>query len=308
MLEIDGITKYLGKRKLIHNLSFSAQRQECIGLFGDSGAGKTTVLNLIAGLSNLSGGRISVAGFNTQTHPYQAQAALGYQLQRGLNHHRMSVKSVLNFIAALRGFSGAEKRERINKAATRLELFPVMDAPLAELSMPWKRKVAIAQAVLHTPALLLLDEPTEGMSPDQLLNFKMLIKSLSDEMTIIIASRRYDELSTLCTRALVMADGQLVADTPLPELQRNSRHYHAVTLAAQAPLDLLALAVLPGVAGIEEDQHAPGTVTVLALPGQTIYPHINALIASRGWNITSLSLEQGRLNDVVHHLTQEVRP
>ncbi|MBC3195968.1 ABC transporter ATP-binding protein [Pseudomonas poae] len=308
MLEIDGITKYLGKRKLIHNLSFCAQRQECIGLFGESGAGKTTLLNLIAGLSTPSGGRISVAGFNAQTHPYQVREAVGYQLQGDLNHHRMSVKSVLNFIAAVRGFSGAEKRERINKAAERLELFPVMDAPLAVLPMPWKRKVAIAQAVLHTPHLLLLDEPTESMSPEQLLQFKMLIKSLSDEMTIMIASRRYDELSTLCTRALVMADGQLVADTPLPELQRNSRHYHAVTLAAQTPLDLLALAVLPGVAGIEEDQHAPGTVTVLALPGQTIYPHINALIASRGWHITSLSLEQGRLNDVVHHLSQEVRP
>lgn len=99
-----------------------------------------------------------------------------------------------------------------------------------------------------------------------------------------------------------------MADAPLLDLQRNSRHFRAVTLAAETPLDLLALAVLPGVAGIEEDRHAPGKVTVLAMPGHNIYPPINALIASRGWNITSLNLEPGRLNEVVHHLSQEVSP
>lgn len=102
-----------------------------------------------------------------------------------------------------------------------------------------------------------------------------------------------------------MAGSRLVADNPLPDLQRDSRHFQAVTLAADTPLDLLALAVLPGVAGIEEHRHAPGTVTVLAMPGHTIYPHINTLIASRRWKINSLNLEPGRLNDVVHHLSQE---
>ena len=306
MLEISSLTKRLGKRNVITNLSFSAQRQECIGLFGESGAGKTTLLNVISGLASPSAGHVTVEGFDTQAHPLQARRALGYQLQDGLSHQTMSVKGVLNFIAAVRGFSGAEKRSRVDRAAMRLELSRVLDAPIDTLSVGLKRRVAIAQAILHTPGLLLLDEPIEGLATDQLLKFKTLIQSLTEDMTVLIASRHCDNLSSLCTRALVIAAGHLVADPPLLDLQRNSRHYRAVTLAAETPLDLLALAVLPGVAGIEEDRHAPGTVTVLAMPGHAIYPHINALIASRGWNITSLNLEPGRLNEVVQHLSHEV--
>lgn len=230
---------------------------------------------------------------------------MGYQLSRDLGHPTMSVKTFLELIAAIRGFHGAEKRARLEQSVARLELFPVLNAPLDALSIDWKRKVAIAQAILHGPPLLLLDEPTEGLAPDQKQTFRALIQSLTQEMTVIIASRHCDELSELCTRALVIADGRLVADTPLPDLQRSSRHFQAVTLAAETPLDLLALAVLPGVAGIEEHRRAPGTVTVLAMPGHTIYPHINTLIASRRWKINVLNLEPGRLNDVVHHLSQE---
>ncbi|PHN21798.1 ABC transporter ATP-binding protein [Pseudomonas sp. ICMP 460] len=308
MLEISSLTKHSGKKTVITDLSFCAQRKECIGVFGEDGAGKTTLLNLISGLVKPSSGRITVEGFDTQTHALYARKAIGYQLQGGLNHHTMSVSGVLSFIAAIRGFSGAEKRKRVNRAAARLELLPVLNCPVDTLSVGLKRKLAIAQAILHSPRLLLLDEPAEGLAPGQLLKFRTLIQSLSDEMTIIIASRHCDALSSICTRALVIARGQLMADTQLSDLQRNSRHYRAVTLAAESPLDLLALAVLPGVAGIEEDRHTPGTVTVLAMPGRAIYPHINALIASRKWNITSLNLEPGRLNEVVQLLSQEVSP
>jgi len=220
----------------------------------------------------------------------------------------MPVKNMLNFIAAIRGLSGMEKRSQVAQVAARLELLPVLDCPINVLSLGLKRRVAMAQALLHSPSLLLLDEPTEGLCPDQRLKFRALIQSLSEEMTIIIASRHYQDLADICTRALVIAGGRLVGDASLSDLQRSSRHFQAVTLAADAPLDLLALAVLPGVAGIEEDRHAPGKVTVLAMPGHSIFPSINALITHRGWNITSMNLEPGRLNDVVHHLSQEVTP
>ncbi|OPA91329.1 ABC transporter ATP-binding protein [Pseudomonas fluorescens] len=305
MLEISNLTKHLGKREVITDLSFCAQHRECIGIFGGQGAGKTTLLNLIGGLAKPTSGHIGIAGMSLHTHPLQVKQAVGYQLQGGLSHHVLSVKGVLNFIAEVRGFSGAEKRERVARAAARLDLLPVFNTPINALSPSMKRNVAIAQAILHTPSLLLLDEPTEGVGTDQRIKFKTLIQSLIEEMTVIIASRHCDELSNLCTRALVIANGRLISDTPLHELQRSSRHFQSVTLAAKTPLDLLALAVLPGVAGIEEDRQAPGTVTVLAMPGHAIYSHINALIASRGWDITSLSLEPGRLNEVVHHLSQE---
>lgn len=305
MIEISNLTKHTGNTTILSDLSFSATQQECLGLFGQDHTAKTTLLDLLAGSTQPSSGHIKIQGFDIQTHALKAKQRVGYQLSMDLSHPTMSVSAFLKFIAAVRGLHGADKRARLEQAVARLDLFAVLNAPLDALSIGWKRKVAIAQAILHSPALLLLDEPTEGLAPDQKHSFRGLIQSLTQEMTVIIASRHCDELSEFCTRALVIAGGRLVADTPLPDLQRDSRHFQAVTLAADTPLDLLALAVLPGVAGIEEHRHAPGTVTVLAMPGHTIYPHINTLIASRRWKINSLSLEPGRLNDVVHHLSQE---
>ncbi|KRP41534.1 ABC-2 type transport system ATP-binding protein [Pseudomonas libanensis] len=305
MIEISNLTRYLGRKQIISNFSFSAKVQECVGVFGESGAGKTTLLSLIAGAIKPTCGQINIQGFNTQTHSLQARKAIGYQPQGGLSHPQMTVKNLLNFIAAIRGFRGAEKRSQVGMAAARLELLPMLNCPVDLLPLGVKRRVAIAQAILHAPSLLLLDEPTEGLCPAERLKFRGLIQSLTEDMTVIIASRHYGELADICTRALVIANGRLMADASLSELQRSSRHFRAVTLAADSPLDLLAMAVIPGVAGIEEDRDTPGTVTVLAMPGHSIFPSINALIAHRGWNITSLNLEPGRLDDVVHHLSQE---
>ena len=305
MIEISNLTKQFGKQSVINDLSLVAHSQECIGLFGHGGAGKTTLLKLMAGLLKPSSGQVSILGFNTRTHQVQVAQAVGYQREPGLNHSTMPVASFLNLIATFRRFCGAEKRKRVDRITMQLELSAVLNEPLNALSMGLQRKVALAQAILHDPDVLLLDEPTEGLSPYQQGKIRTLIQSLAEEMTVIVATRDCDGLSGICTRALVIGGGRLLTDTPMPELQRSSRYYRAVTLAADAPLDLLALAVLPGVAGIEEDRRSPGTVTVLAMPGHAIYPPISALIAKRGWQITALNLEPGRLNDVVHHLSQE---
>jgi len=217
----------------------------------------------------------------------------------------MKVKSFLGFIAEVRGFRGLEKRKMVDRAITRLELWRVLNSPVAALPAGHRRKVALAQAIVHDPKLLLLDEPTEGLDALQKHKVGMLIQSLTEDMTVMIASRNPEEFSSICQRALVLAEGRLLADAPVTQLLRSSRHYQAITLAADAPLDLLALAVLPGVAGIEEDRHADGSVTVLAMPGQIIYPHVNALVANRRWKINALSIEPGRLSDVIHHMSQE---
>lgn len=305
MIEIINLTKHSNKKKIISDFSFSANKQECLGLFGKDPTVKTALLDLISGSSAPSSGHILIQNLNTKAHPLKTKKIIGYQRQRCLSHPTMSVKEFLDYMATLRGLRGNEKRARVEQVATQLELLPILNASLDVLSTGLKRKVAIAQAILHAPALLLLDEPTEGLTPDQKHKFRVLIQSLTQDMTVIVASRHCDELSEFCTRALVIAGDRLVTDTPMPDLQSDSRHFQAVTLASDMPLDLLALAVLPGVAGIEEHRHAPGTVTVLAMPGHTIYPHINTLIANRRWKINSLNLEPGRISDVVHHLSRE---
>lgn len=305
MIEISNLTKKLGRKSVINHLSFSVQQNECLGLFGHEGAGKTTLLKLIAGLITPSSGHVNILGYNTRTHRLQAAEAVGYQPEPGICQPTMSVAGFLDLVATFRRFRGAEKRRRIDRATMQLELSAVLNDPLHALSMGLQRRVALAQAILHDPRVLLLDEPTEGLSPYQQGKIRTLIRSLNEEMTVIVATRDCETFSDICTRALVIGGGHLLADKPMPEFLRGSRHFRAVTLAADTPLDLLALAVLPGVAGIEEDRHSPGTVTVLAMPGHAIYPHISALIANRRWQVNSLNVERGRLNDVVHHLSQE---
>ena len=305
MIEITNLTKKTGRSTVLENLTFSARHRECLGIFGHDAAGKSTLLQLLSGAIPATSGNIKIYDLDISTHPLKTKRIIGYQPESALSHGSMRVKSFLGFIAEIRGFRGLEKRRMVDRAVTRLELWRVLDSPIAALPAGHQRKVALAQAIMHDPRLLLLDEPTEGLDILQKHKVGRLIQSLTDEMTVMIASRNPEEFASVCQRALVLAEGRLLADAPTTELQRSSRHYHAITLATDTPLDLLALAVLPGVAGIEEDRHAEGSVTVLAMPGQTIYPHVNALIANRRWTINTLSLEPGRLSDVIHHMSQE---
>lgn len=306
MIEIKNLTKKIGRAIAIDNLTFSARPQEGLGLFGNDGAGKSTLLKLLSGAIPATSGTMKIYDTDISNHPIKAKKIIGYQPESALGHGNMKVKSFLGYMAEVRGFHGQEKRKMVDRTITRLELWRVLDSPITALPPGLRRKVALAQAILHTPKLLLLDEPTEGLDPLQKQKIGALIQSLTEDMTVIIASRNPEEFSCICQRALVLVEGRLLADAPVTELQRSSRHYQAITLAADTPLDLLALAVLPGVAGIEEDRHAHGSVTVLAMPGQIIYPHVNALVANRRWKINTLSLEPGRLSDVIHHLSQEM--
>ncbi len=306
MIETINLTKKNGREIALDNLTFHAKPHECLGLFGHDGAGKSTLMKLLAGAIPATSGTIKIDGLDISTHPIKAKKIIGYQPELTLSHRSMTVKSFLGFMAEVRGFLGLQKRQMVDRAITRLELWRVLNSPVAALPAGLQRKVALAQAILHDPKLLLLDEPTEGLDALQKHKVGMLIQSLTQDMTVIIASRNPEEFSRICKRALVLAEGRLLVDAPITELQRSSRHYQAITLAADTPLDLLALAVLPGVAGIEEDRHCDGSVTVLAMPGQIIYPHVNALVANRRWKVNTLNLEPGRLNDVIHNLSQEV--
>lgn len=307
MIETTNLTKHLDRKNIIIDFSLNAEPKECIGLLGRDETGKTILLKMLSGSTPPSSGQIKIGGIDIAIHPTKAKQIIGYQPQSLIGHNTMTVNELLGFIADIRGFNSIEKRKSVDRALARLELLETLNCPLETLSTELVHKVAIAQAILHTPSVLLLDNPTKGLEIDQKNKIGTLIKSLTDEMTVIIASPCPYELADVCNRALVIADGRLLADMPFAELQRRSRHCQAITFASESALDLLALAVLPGVAGIEEGRQAPGTVTVLAMPGQTIYPQVNALIANRGWKINSLRLEPGRLDDVVHHLSQEAQ-
>ena len=303
MIEIKNLTKRFAQHTAVDNLSFSVQPGEVLGFLGPNGAGKSTTMKMLTGFLAPTSGSASILGFDIQKDTLKAQQQIGYLPEGAPCYGDMTVRSFLEFIAEVRGFKGVEKRERVAKAVAQVELEAVLEQSIETLSKGFKRRVGLAQAILHDPKVLILDEPTDGLDPNQKHQVRKLIQSLAHDKIVIISTHILEEVSAVCTRAVVIAHGKLLADgTPL-ELESRSRYHQAVTLVAEEALDKAALAALPGVAGVEENalEHS---LSILAKSGEVIFAQVNALIAERGWKVRELNVERGRLDEVFRSLTR----
>jgi ABC-2 type transport system ATP-binding protein len=303
MIEIKNLTKRFAQHTAVDDLSFSVQAGEVLGFLGPNGAGKSTTMKMLTGFLAPTSGTASILGFDIQKDTLKAQRQIGYLPEGAPCYGDMTVRSFLEFIAEIRGFKGAEKRQRVAKAVAQVELEAVLEQSIETLSKGFKRRVGLAQAILHDPKVLILDEPTDGLDPNQKHQVRKLIQSLAYDKIVIISTHILEEVSAVCTRAVVIAHGKLLADgTPL-ELESRSRYHQAVTLVAEEPLDQTALLALPGVAGVEANalEHS---LSILAKPGEVIFAQVNALIAERGWKVRELNVERGRLDEVFRSLTR----
>ena len=303
MIEIEQLTKRFAQHTVVDDLSFRVQPGEVLGFLGPNGAGKSTTMKMLTGFLAPSSGTARLFGFDIQKQTRKAQQLLGYLPEGAPCYGDMRVRGFLEFIAEVRGFRGAEKKARVAKAVEQVELQAVLEQSIDTLSKGFKRRVGLAQAILHDPKALILDEPTDGLDPNQKHQVRQLIQNLATDKIIIISTHILEEVTAVCSRALVIAAGKLVADgTPL-ELESRSRYHQAVTLVGEG-LEPDALAALPGVAGVESNPQE-GSLTVLARPGEVIFPQINALIHQRGWRVRELDVERGRLDEVFRALTRE---
>nr|WP_298140230.1 ATP-binding cassette domain-containing protein [uncultured Pseudomonas sp.] len=303
MIEINNLTKRFAQHTAVDDLSFSVQQGEVLGFLGPNGAGKSTTMKMLTGFLAPTSGTASILGFDIQTQTLKAQQQIGYLPEGAPCYGDMTARGFLEFIAEVRGFRGAEKRERVAKAVAQVELEKVLEQSIETLSKGFKRRVGLAQAILHDPKVLILDEPTDGLDPNQKHQVRKLIQSLAHDKIVIISTHILEEVTAVCTRAVVIASGKLLADgTPL-ELESRSRYHQAVTLVAEEPLDHAAFAALPGVLGIEENA-VEHSLSVLAKPGEVIFPQVSGLIAQRGWKIKELNVERGRLDEVFRRLTR----
>ncbi|MNF53896.1 putative ABC transporter ATP-binding protein YbhF [compost metagenome] len=303
MIEITNLTKRFAQHTAVDNLSFRVAPGEVLGFLGPNGAGKSTTMKMLTGFLAPTSGSASIFGFDIQTQTLKAQREIGYLPEGAPCYGDMTVRGFLEFIAEVRGLRGAEKKQRVDRAVGQVELEHVLNQSIETLSKGFKRRVGLAQAILHDPRALILDEPTDGLDPNQKHQVRQLIQSLARDKIVIISTHILEEVTAVCTRALVIASGQVVADGTPFELESRSRYHQAVTLVADGPLDMLALAVLPGVAGIEENA-IPGGLTILAKPGEVIFPQVNQLIHTRGWKVKELDVERGRLDEVFRRLTR----
>lgn len=215
MIEIEGLTKRYGRHKVVDNLSFRCGPGEVLGFLGPNGAGKSTTMKMVTGFVAPSGGSARICGHDIETDTLAAQRRLGYLPEGAPLYAEMTPAQFLDFIADIRGLSGNQRQERLDEVIQLLHLGPVLNQTIDTLSKGFKRRVGLAQAILHDPDVLILDEPTDGLDPNQKHEVRELIRSMSEEKLIVISTHILEEVEAVCTRAIIIADGRLlVDDTP----------------------------------------------------------------------------------------------
>jgi ABC-2 type transport system ATP-binding protein len=222
MIETSNLTKRYGHLTAVDDVSFSVKPGEVLGFLGPNGAGKTTTMRLIAGFLSPTGGSVRVCGFDVEEQPVEAKAKIGYLPEGAPCYGEMTPLSFLDFIADVRRLDGARRKERIDHVIARLHLGNVLHQTIDTLSKGFKRRVGLAQAILHDPEVLILDEPTDGLDPNQKHEVRSLIADMAANKTIIISTHILEEVDAVCTRAIIIAQGRIVADDTPAALESRS--------------------------------------------------------------------------------------
>jgi len=304
-------TEHLGKRYgdlvAVDDLSFEVRSGEVLGFLGPNGAGKTTTMRMLAGFVTPSSGRASIFGHDVEREPIAAKSRIGYLPEGAPAYGEMSPLGFLAFIADIRGLAGALRKTRLQYVVDRLGLGPVLHQPIDTLSKGFRRRVGLAQAIVHDPSVLILDEPTDGLDPNQKHEVRGLISEMARDKIIVVSTHILEEVEAVCTRAVIIARGRLVVDDTPAGLAARSRYHNAVSLqllhADQQAQARQLLEALAQAASVEFDRRS-ATLTVLARGGAPIAPAVSDSLAQAGIGVASLRIEGGRLDEVFRTLTQ----
>jgi ABC-2 type transport system ATP-binding protein len=303
-------TEHLSKRyesvTAVDDVSFEVRPGEVLGFLGPNGAGKTTTMRMLAGFVTPTAGTASICGHDITAEPLAAKERLGYLPEGAPSYGEMRVRGFLEFIADLRRLEGSRRRARLDYVIERLQLAAVLEQSIETLSKGFRRRVGLAQAIIHDPPVLILDEPTDGLDPNQKFEVRTLINEMARDKIIVISTHILEEVDAVCNRAIIIARGRIVADdTPL-KLAARSRYYNAVSLQLERPEQLAAaraaVAALPSVADVEVSER---DVRLTALPrsGAAILAAVAELASSKGLALKELHLESGRLDEVFRSIT-----
>jgi len=310
MIEIDGLTKRYGRHTVVDDLSFSCEPGEVLGFLGPNGAGKSTTMKMLTGFVEPSAGRASLCGHDVLEDTLAARRRLGYLPEGAPCYAEMTPATFLNFIADIRGLTGGLRKSRFEHVIDALHLGPVLDQSVETLSKGFKRRVGLAQAILHDPDVLILDEPTDGLDPNQKHEVRALINSMSSDKLIIISTHILEEVEAVCNRAIIIASGKILADETPHSLAASSRYHNAVRLSLEASVNFdEARAAVDRLASVDSTESDRSLCSLVALPknsdaGTDIWRDVSGLLAAKGWGIESMQLESGRLDDVFRRITQ----
>ena len=301
-IEARSLSKNFGSIVAVDRLSFAVGPGEVLGFLGPNGAGKSTTMKMLTGFLAPSGGTATINGHDIINDALAVRRIIGYLPEGAPSYGEMTVRNFLEFIARARGFKGREARRKAAAAIDRLNLDRVPEQPIETLSKGFKRRVGLAQAILHDPQVLILDEPTDGLDPNQKHEVRNLIRDMSSEKIIVISTHMLEEVHALCNRAMIISDGRLLVDDSPAGLIARSRYHNAVTLVVEEPERVASiLSEMPQARKVELSE---GELTVFPADGARLFGVISEAVKEYGWSVSELRLEAGRLDEVFRQVTQ----
>ncbi len=306
LLSLERVCKRFDGVTAVDSVSFAVDPGQVVGFLGPNGAGKSTTMRMITQFYEPDSGEIRLDGVPLADAAREAKRRIGYLPENNPQYDDMLVTDYLAFIADLRELAGLTRRQALDAAITGTGIESVYYRPIGELSKGFRQRVGLAQAMLHRPDLLVLDEPTEGLDPNQRVEIRRLIATLGRDRTVILSTHVLSEVQHTCSRLLVISRGKIVADGPVDRLIQQAEGAVAIAVEAAGTGVAEALRELPGVRRVEAGRSADGrvAVTLTADGGTDLRPEIFGLAKSRGWTLYELHEERASLEELFRQLTR----
>ncbi len=308
LVRVSNLTKSFVGRRVVDDVSFTIAKGEVLGFLGPNGAGKSTTMKMITGFLTPDAGEIEIAGLDMKISPVAAKREMGYLPEGAPLYGDMDVIAYLGFVAQIHGLRGKQKRSRLKEVVERVNLGDVQHQIVETLSKGFKRRVGIAQAMLHDPHILVLDEPTDGLDPNQKHEVRKLICEMSADKAIILATHILEEVDAVCTRATIIAEGKILADGTPEELKQRSALHQSLVLRVPLSSHTQAIAAATMVSGVtrvetEAENEEYATLRILTHDGLKLIEPIAKALDVKMVPATELFMEPGRLDDVFREIT-----
>ena len=309
MIVVDALSKQFGQFQAVDDISFEVQRGEVVGFLGPNGAGKSTTMKMLTCYLPPTSGNAEVNGFSIYSQTLQVQEQIGYLPESAPSYNEMQVEEFLSFIGEVRGYTGSELRRRVGRVLELTSLQEARKQIIDTLSKGFRQRTCLAQALIHDPPVLILDEPTDGLDPNQKHEVRELIRRMSEERTILISTHILEEVEAVCSRALIISEGRLVGLGTPDELLSQSIYRNALTLSvsgvnAETLLeDLNGLEQVYSVERLEDMPNGAITVRVFPKDRESISSELEKFLKKQKMSIEQFFVERGRLDEVFRKLT-----
>jgi ABC-2 type transport system ATP-binding protein len=312
MIKVEGMTKRYARTVAVDNISFEVQKGQIVGFLGPNGAGKTTTMRVLTCFMPPTAGAASVAGFDVMKHPMEVKKRIGYLPETPPLYPDMEVVEYLTFVGKIKGLAGAELRRRVDDASERCNIADVRRKHIHKLSKGYRQRVGLAQAILHNPDVLILDEPTAGLDPKQIIETRSLIRGLAGDHTIVLSTHILPEVEQTCEQVLIITHGKLVATDTVHNLTHRLRGGETVRVEVESRSGPLTHEMvqrrLEQVAGVshvlfKETRHDRHIFDIESLQGQAVRADVARAVVEAGWNLNELRPVSVSLEEIFLELT-----